>query len=75
MLEDLEESFESGKQTTEKLSDIKRILHTMKGEFGVLNLQVYASLINQVEAAIEKNEFSSENMLRLKDILGKKILV
>jgi len=75
VLEDLEGkalSLENG--SSEELSAIKRILHTMKGEFGVLNLQVYASLIHQVEAAIEKNEFSSENMLRLKDILGKKIL-
>lgn len=75
VLEDLEGkalSLENG--SSEELSDIKRILHTMKGEFGVLNLQVYASLIHQVEAAIEKNEFSSENMLRLKDILGKKVL-
>lgn len=75
VLEDLEGkalSLENG--SSEELSAIKRILHTMKGEFGVLNLQVYASLIHQVEAAIEKNEFSSENMLRLKDILGKKVL-
>ena len=74
-LEDLEGkalSLENG--SFDELSSIKRILHTMKGEFGVLNLQVYASLIHQVEAAIEKNEFSSENILRLKDILGKKIL-
>ncbi len=75
VLEDLEGkalSLENG--SSEELSAIKRILHTMKGEFGVLNLQGYSSLIHQVEAAIEKNEFSSENMLRLKDILGKKLL-
>lgn len=75
VLEDLEGkalSLENG--SSEELSAIKRILHTMKGEFGVLDLQAYASLIHQVEAAIENNEFSSENMLRLKDIIGKKIL-
>lgn len=75
VLEDLEGkalSLENG--SSEELSAIKRILHTMKGEFGVLNLQVYESLIHQVEAAIEKNEFTSENMLRLKDLLGKKLL-
>jgi two-component system chemotaxis sensor kinase CheA len=75
VLEDLEGkalSLENG--SSEELSAIKRILHTMKGEFGVLNLQAYASLIHRVEAAIENNEFSSENMLRLKDVLGKKIL-
>lgn len=76
VLEDLEGkalSLESG--SSEELSAIKRMLHTMKGEFGVLNLQEYASLIHQVEAAIERNEFSSENFLRLKDLLGKKMLL
>lgn len=75
VLEDLEGkalSLENG--SSEELSAIKRILHTMKGEFGVLNLQVYELLIHQVEAAIEANEFTSENLLRLKDLLGKKVL-
>lgn len=75
VLEDLEVkalNLENG--SSDELSAIKRILHTMKGEFGVLNLQPYASLIHQVEASIERNEFSSENLLRLKDLLGKKLV-
>lgn len=74
VLEELEEkalSLENG--STDELAAIKRILHTMKGEFGVLNLQEYSSFIHRVEASIEQNEFSSENVLRLKDLLGKKL--
>lgn len=74
VLEDLEEkalSLENG--SSDELSSIKRLLHTMKGEFGVLNLQSYTSLIHQVEAAIERNEFTTENVLRLKDVIGKKL--
>jgi len=74
VLEELEEralNLESGDIT--ELSAIKRILHTMKGEYGVLDLQAYATLIHDIEGAIEKGIFFPDNFFRLKDLLGKKL--
>ncbi len=48
---------------------IKRILHTWKGEFGVLDLQEYAKLIHGVEEELESDQLNSDGLLRLKDFL------
>ncbi len=74
VLEELEEralNLESG--DISELAPLKRILHTMKGEYGVLDLQVYSVLIHDVEDAIEKGNFFAENFFRLKDLLCKKL--
>ncbi|MBD3420482.1 MAG: chemotaxis protein CheA [Chitinivibrionales bacterium] len=52
---------------------MKRILHTWKGEFGVLDLRDYAQLIHDVEEALEDGRLSIDNLFRLKDTLAAKL--
>ena len=75
VLENLEAfSLELEHGASEARDNIRRLLHTMKGEYGVFNLQEYATLIHDTEEAFEKNTFSAENLLRLKDLIYKKLL-
>ncbi len=52
---------------------IQGILHTWKGEFGVLSLNDFSSFIHQVEESLVKGNFSTETALRLKDLLSSKL--
>ncbi len=70
VLEDFEArilEYENG--NTDVRNDIKRILHTWKGEFGVLDLQDYAQLIHLAEDQFEHSESGAEYLFRLKDFL------
>ncbi len=55
------------------VDQIKRILHTWKGEFGVLDLSEYSALIHEVEERLEKRTLTVDNLFRLKDFLSKRI--
>jgi two-component system chemotaxis sensor kinase CheA len=48
---------------------IKRILHTWKGEFGVLDMQEYSKLVHEIEDRLESGRITGENLFRLKDFL------
>lgn len=52
---------------------VRRILHTLKGEFGVLDLQDYSELIHRAEDCIERGVAATEELLRLKDLLASKM--
>ncbi len=74
VLEDFEArilDFENG--NTGVRNDIKRILHTWKGEFGVLDLQEYAQLIHMAEDRFEHSDSGAEYLFRLKDFLAEQI--
>jgi two-component system chemotaxis sensor kinase CheA len=51
------------------LSAIRRILHTWKGEFGVLSLQGYSRLIHEIEERLEQRAVGSDHLFRVKDFL------
>ncbi len=53
---------------------IKRILHTWKGEFGVLGLRGYSNLMHDMEGLIENNNISTDILLKLKDFILDKCL-
>jgi two-component system chemotaxis sensor kinase CheA len=53
-------------------SAIQRVLHTWKGEFGVLDLSDYSKFIHEIEDRIEQNDFSIDNLFKLKDLLAGK---
>jgi two-component system chemotaxis sensor kinase CheA len=74
VLEDFESfilEFEKG--DVQATDAIKRILHTWKGEFGVLDLQDYSRFIHEVEGLIEQGTLSADAMFRLKDLLAAKL--
>jgi two-component system chemotaxis sensor kinase CheA len=48
---------------------IKRILHTWKGEFGVLDFPEMSCLIHNIEDAIENGSINADGLLKLKDHL------
>jgi two-component system chemotaxis sensor kinase CheA len=48
---------------------ITRILHTWKGEFGVLSLTAYASFIHNVEDRIEAGTCNADMLFRIKDFI------
>ena len=52
---------------------IRRIMHTWKGEFGVLDLQDYAKLIHELEDRLDSGILTSENLFRLKDFLADRL--
>jgi two-component system chemotaxis sensor kinase CheA len=52
---------------------IKRVLHTWKGEFGVLDLSEFSKFIHDVEDRIERDAFCADNLFRLKDLLAAKL--
>jgi two-component system, chemotaxis family, sensor kinase CheA len=71
VLEDFEAfilEFEKG--APQAKAAIKRILHTWKGEFGVLDMREYAKLIHDIEDLLEKDHASGEQLFRLKDFLA-----
>ncbi len=63
------------KGDTEARQMIQRILHTWKGEFGVLGLNVFSKFIHEVEEYLAANLFSADMALRLKDLLSSKFLL
>lgn len=54
---------------------LKRILHTWKGEFGVLDLQEYSQLIHDVEEALENSRLTADNLFKLSDLLTEKMKI
>lgn len=70
-LEDLEVFIlELEKGHPQALGNIKRYLHTLKGEFGVLDFPQYAGLIHECEEYIQTGALQGEHLLRLKDFLA-----
>jgi len=53
---------------------IKRILHTWKGEFGVLDLQEYSKFIHSIEDLLEADKCNADMLLKLKDLLASKFI-
>lgn len=51
---------------------VNRYLHTLKGEFGVLDLPQWSGLIHEVETALAQRQIGTEGLLRLKDLLEEK---
>jgi two-component system chemotaxis sensor kinase CheA len=49
---------------------IKRVLHTWKGEFGVLDMQEYAKLVHDIEDRFESDAIGGEHLFKLKDFLA-----
>lgn len=67
-LEELEQailSLETGE--TEANDIINRILHTLKGDFGVLGLSYYSQLVHHVEDLFLKGNFNVDQLFKLKD--------
>jgi two-component system chemotaxis sensor kinase CheA len=52
---------------------IKRVLHTWKGEFGVLDMQEYAKLVHDIEDRFEGDAISGEQLFKLKDFLAERM--
>ncbi|MEN9307307.1 MAG: hypothetical protein RL173_1239, partial [Fibrobacterota bacterium] len=52
---------------------VRRYLHTLKGEFGVLDLPEWADIIHSVESLLETNDIGTEGLLRLKDLLQERL--
>lgn len=53
--------------------EIRGILHTWKGEFGVLDLQKFSQLCHFLEDEMEKPDFRSDTLFRFKDLLNYKL--
>ncbi|MBK9579934.1 MAG: chemotaxis protein CheA [Fibrobacteres bacterium] len=51
---------------------VNRYLHTLKGEFGVLDLLEWSALIHEVETALAARKIGTEGLLRVKDLLEEK---
>jgi two-component system chemotaxis sensor kinase CheA len=49
---------------------IKRIMHTWKGEFGVLDMSEYSKLIHTLEDMLEDGAIGAENLFKLKDFMA-----
>jgi two-component system, chemotaxis family, sensor kinase CheA len=69
------EDFEAGVLEWEKgnpaaADAIRRILHTWKGEFGVLNLRTYSGLMHECEDRMEKKSLSMDDLFKVKDFLS-----
>jgi len=70
MLEDFEVAIlEQEKGNPAGVDFVKRHLHTLKGEFGVLDLPVWADLIHEIETGLEDRSIGIEILLRFKDML------
>jgi two-component system, chemotaxis family, sensor kinase CheA len=70
VLEDFEAyilEFEKGNPDAKNA--LKRILHTWKGEFGVLDLSDYSKLIHEIENSFENGAVTAEHLFKLKDFL------
>lgn len=48
---------------------VKRYLHTLKGEFGVLDLGEWSNLVHEVETELAEHRLGTEGLLRLKDLI------
>lgn len=76
VLEDFESYIlEYEKGDSQAKAAIKRVLHTWKGEFGVLDLADYSKFIHDIEELIENDTFSNDNLFRLKDLLASKFAI
>lgn len=64
-------SFEKGDKKA--IGELKRILHTWKGEFGVLELPQYSALTHEVEDAIENNRVNADNLFYFKDFINSQL--
>ncbi|HNY32857.1 MAG TPA: Hpt domain-containing protein [Fibrobacteria bacterium] len=64
---------EREKGVVEGTEFVSRYLHTLKGEFGVLDLPQWSSLIHEVETALAERRIGTEGLLRLKDLLEEKV--
>jgi two-component system chemotaxis sensor kinase CheA len=74
VLEDFESYIlENEKGDPQAKGAIKRVLHTWKGEFGVLDLSGYSKFLHDIEERIEQNAFSTDNLFKLKDLLAAKL--
>jgi two-component system chemotaxis sensor kinase CheA len=74
------EDFEAGILEWEKgnpaaADAIRRILHTWKGEFGVLNLRSYSLLMHECEDRIENKTITMDELLRIKDFLTNRFVI
>lgn len=49
---------------------IKRFLHTMKGDFGVIGISDYADLVHAIEDLFENKPITTDHILRIKDFLN-----
>ena len=71
VLEDFEAyTLELEKGAPQAKAALQRILHTWKGEFGVLDMRDFSGLIHEVEDRLETGHASSEQLLVLKDFLA-----
>lgn len=61
---------ESEKGNAEAQGSIKAYLHTLKGELGVLELDVHAELVHAIESALQSEMMTSEQLLQYKDYLA-----
>lgn len=64
--------FEQGSKEAQEL--INRILHTLKGDFGVLGLTYYSQLIHHVEDLFLSNSLTSDTLFLLKDFFQERFL-
>jgi two-component system chemotaxis sensor kinase CheA len=74
VLEDFESyifAFEKNDQMS--VQELKRVLHTWKGEFGVLELPQYSSLIHKIEEAIEEKCINPDQLFYFKDFLNSQL--
>ncbi|HMA65491.1 MAG: Hpt domain-containing protein, partial [Fibrobacterota bacterium] len=74
ILDDFESSvlaFEKG--DIHAIAKAKRILHTWKGEFGVLELPQYSSLLHQVEQFLEEGHIGADQLFYFKDFLANQL--
>ncbi len=55
------------------IANVKRILHTWKGEFGVLELPQYSSLLHQVEQFLEEGLIGADQLFYFKDFLANQL--
>ena len=74
VLDDFESNiflFEKNDQAS--VQELKRALHTWKGEFGVLGLPQYSSLIHKIEGAIEETSINADQLFYFKDFLSSQL--
>lgn len=70
-LEDFEAAvLELEKGDSQARGALNRMLHTWKGEFGVLDIPSYAELMHRVEEAVAAERYDTEAFFSLKDFLA-----
>jgi two-component system, chemotaxis family, sensor kinase CheA len=71
-LEDFETYvLEAEKGVDQAYIEMKRVLHTWKGEFGVLDMRQYVGIIHSLEERIEQKNVTTDQLLQFKDMLSK----